>query len=129
MTPAPHDTGGTQPGFSAAEEACTIQEGEWKSGPCPAIPNGMASCNATATHLASLSCTGDAMLERQFALAQLLAERGRPQDALAALEPLLTQQPSHVEALCLKGRCLANNKPLVSWQSYSQSEMLLCHAI
>ncbi|GAB4815161.1 hypothetical protein N2152v2_002207 [Parachlorella kessleri] len=52
------------------------------------------------------------MLERQFALAQLLAERGRPQDALAALEPLLTQQPSHVEALCLKGRCLANNKPL-----------------
>ena len=113
MTPAPHDTGVAQPSASEAEEACASQSEEWKSGSCPSASNGLAACDATIP--ASLQgYPGDAALERQLALAQLLAERSRPQDALTALEPLLAQQPAHVEALCLKGRCLVNNRPQVS---------------
>ena len=115
MTPAPHGAGGAQLSSREADEACSSQEEDGKHEPCPSAPNGMAACNATATKPASLQgYTGDATLERQLALAQLLAERSRPQDALVALEPLLAQQPAHVEALCLKGRCLVNNRPQVS---------------
>jgi tetratricopeptide (TPR) repeat protein len=45
--------------------------------------------------------------EHQLRLVVLLLERGRHREALAALQPLLAQQPGSAELLCLQGRCLA----------------------
>lgn len=40
-------------------------------------------------------------------LGHVLASRGRYEDALTALEECIALRPTHVEALVLKGRCLA----------------------
>lgn len=45
---------------------------------------------------------------QQAQLAALLLERGRHRDALAALQPLLAQQPASPGLLCLQGRCHAS---------------------
>jgi tetratricopeptide (TPR) repeat protein len=45
--------------------------------------------------------------QHQLRLVVLLLERGRHPEALAALQPLLAQQPCSAQLLCLQGRCLA----------------------
>lgn len=46
-------------------------------------------------------------IQQRAQLAVLLLERGRHRDALAALQPLLAQQPDSADLLCLQGRCHA----------------------
>lgn len=56
------------------------------------------------------SSAGDESQERsrqRQALARLLVARGRTNEALAALEPLLQAHPANADLLCLRGNCLA----------------------
>lgn len=78
------------------------------------VPPGSTAAAAPATKPppaeAGLPMVGTACvqaLRQQTQLATLLLERGRHDDALAALQPLLAQQPEDAGLLCLQGRCLA----------------------
>mmetsp|Transcript_37645 Transcript_37645/g.111342 ORF Transcript_37645/g.111342 Transcript_37645/m.111342 type:complete len:770 (-) Transcript_37645:253-2562(-) len=76
-----------------------------------AISNGPNATGAAAATIAPGSDAADGKM--QLRLARMLLGRGKPQDALSVLEPLLARRHGDVELLHLKAQCLeaAKNVP------------------
>jgi hypothetical protein len=123
MTPSPHDSAqqspaANSPPFKPNEEAKIGSRSFSPSQAVPACEAGTGSDMCPPASLAAeqvgtfgisrvMDVARESEFEQQLAMADLLASRGRPRDAIAALEPALALRPAHVEALCLKGGCLA----------------------